>query len=239
MAAQLPASSRHTNNRGSSIPSGWAGASCSALKLTSGSNRGRSRSCSEAGRRDTECCSRRSAAHPGSGRSPQPRRPPPDPIDVEQRLGGAVDRAHGVVGPAGAGRPGVQGPVGCRSPSAPWRRRRHPGRPPSGRHRHAAPGAGSGEQQDRQELGLEQLPVVGVVSLRWATAMPPGRPGRAEPDGLPGQQCRRPRRQEPVIDSPAGCAQGHRRIAGGSATTAPSSHPQPSSAIQFGARWWC
>ena len=52
MAAQLPASSRHTNSRGSSIPSGWAAASSSAFQITtetSSSNRGRRRSCSEAG----------------------------------------------------------------------------------------------------------------------------------------------------------------------------------------------
>ena len=30
-------------------------------------------------------------------------------VDVQEGLGGAVDRAHGVVGAAGAGRPGVQG----------------------------------------------------------------------------------------------------------------------------------
>src|SRR6266536_392891 len=51
-AAQLPASSKHTNNRGDSIPSGWRAASSSArvmMVATSSSNSGRNRPCSLAG----------------------------------------------------------------------------------------------------------------------------------------------------------------------------------------------
>jgi hypothetical protein len=82
---------------------------------------------------------------------------------VQEGLGGAVDRAHGVVGAAGAGRPGIQSLL-----VADLHQRLgdvvdvldiHP----AGHIRHGPAGAGSGEQQHREELGAQQLPVVGVL----------------------------------------------------------------------------
>ena len=70
-------------------------------------------------------------------------------VDVEEGFGGAVDRAHGVVGAAGAGRPRVQGLL-----VANLHQRLgdvvdvldiHP----AGHVGHASAGAGGGEQQDR------------------------------------------------------------------------------------------
>ena len=84
-------------------------------------------------------------------------------VDVEEGLGGAVDRAHGVVGAAGAGRPGVQGLL-----VADLHQRLGDvvdvlDVDPAGDVGHASPGPGGREQQDREELGPEELPVVGVL----------------------------------------------------------------------------
>src|SRR4029453_1343553 len=77
---------------------------------TRGSNSGRSRSCSEAG-------AYRYRVLLAPVRSSSRSRSQPSAlwainrvaVDVQQRFGGAVDAAHGVVGAAGAGRPGIQG----------------------------------------------------------------------------------------------------------------------------------
>jgi hypothetical protein len=100
-------------------------------------------------------------------------------VDVQQGLGGAVDAAEGVVGAAGAGRPGIQGLL-----VADLHQRLgdvvdvldvHP----AGHIRHAPPGPRGGEQQDRQQLGAEELPVVGVLGL---VPLDVGRLGEHPPD---------------------------------------------------------
>jgi hypothetical protein len=100
-------------------------------------------------------------------------------VDVEERLGGAIDRAHGVVGATRAGRPGIQG-LGVAD--------LHQGLGdvvdvldvhPAGHVGHASPRAGGGEQQDRQQLGAKQLPVVGVLGPMAADV---GRVGQHPPD---------------------------------------------------------
>jgi hypothetical protein len=86
------------------------------------------------------------------------------PVDVEQGLGGAVDRAHGVVGAAGAGRPGIQGLLVAdlhqRGGDVIHVLDVHP----AGHVGHASPRPGRGKEENRQELGAQELPVVGVVS---------------------------------------------------------------------------
>src|SRR4029453_14345905 len=85
-------------------------------------------------------------------------------VDVQEGLGGAVDRAHGVVGAAGAGRPGIQVLLVADL----HQRGGHVvdvlDVDPAGDVGHRPAGAGGREQQDRQELGAPQLPVVGVLS---------------------------------------------------------------------------
>jgi hypothetical protein len=113
MAAQLPASSRHTNNRGSSSPPGLGGGQLLGLEdddrheefeeraepLLLGRRRVQVQGVVGPGQQLVQV----QVAALGRGRDHRVAE------HVQQGLGGAVDRTEGVLWAAGAGRPGIQG----------------------------------------------------------------------------------------------------------------------------------